>query len=78
MLAGVSGRTVRARVWRSIVEDGVIIDTIAQHEDIYRALAARDAALAEAASLVHVATTEAWVRLVLEDSATTAIGDEPR
>lgn len=67
MLAGVSGRTVRARVWRSIVEDAAIRDTIAQHEDIYRALAARDTALAEAASLVHVATTESWVRRILEN-----------
>jgi GntR family transcriptional repressor for pyruvate dehydrogenase complex len=69
MLAGVSGRTVRARVWRSIVEDAAIRDTIAQHEDIFQALAAGDTALAEAASLVHVATTESWVRRVLEDGA---------
>lgn len=69
MLAGVSGRTVRARVWRSIVDDVAIGETIAQHEDIYTALAARDTALAEAASLVHVATTEAWVRRVIEPGA---------
>ena len=69
MLAGVSGRTVRARVWRSIVEDAAIRDTIAQHEDIFRALAAGDSSLAEATSLVHVATTESWVRRVLEDGA---------
>jgi GntR family transcriptional repressor for pyruvate dehydrogenase complex len=66
MLAGVSGRTVRARVWRSIVDDVAITETFAQHEDIYAALAARDAPLAEAASLIHVATTESWVRRVLE------------
>lgn len=66
MLGGVSGRTVRARVWRSIVDDVAIAETIAQHEDIYAALAARDGALAEAASLVHVATTESWVRRLVE------------
>lgn len=66
MLAGVSGPTVRTRVWRSIVDDVAIANTIAQHEDIYRALAARDAALAEAAGLVHVATTESWVRRFLD------------
>lgn len=69
MLAGVSGRTVRARIWRSIVDDVAITETIAQHEEIYAALAARDTALAEAASLVHVATTEAWVRRVSETGA---------
>lgn len=66
MLAGVSGRTVRARVWRSIVEDVAIRDTIAQHESIYQALVAQDPALAEAASIIHVATTESWVRRVIE------------
>ncbi len=65
MLAGVAGRTVRARVWRSIVDDRAIDDTIDQHQAIYDALAAHDADLAQAASLVHVATTEAWVRRVL-------------
>jgi len=67
MLAGVSTRTVRARVWRSIVEDGAIRDTIVQHEDIYAALVARDSPLAEATSLVHVATTESWVRRIVDD-----------
>jgi len=66
MLAGISGRTIRARVWRSIVDDVAIRDTIAQHESIYQALVAHDAALAEAVSLVHVATTESWVRRVIE------------
>jgi len=78
MLAGVSGRTVRARVWRSIVEDAAIVNTIAQHEDIHRALAAHDAALAEAASLVHVATTESWVRRVLETEPDSTNGETPR
>lgn len=66
ILAGVSGRTLRARVWRSIVEDVAISETLAQHEAIHAALAQRDAPLAEAASLLHVATTESWVRRFLE------------
>ena len=66
ILAGVSGRTLRARIWRSIVEDVATGETIAQHEAIHAALAHRDAPLAEAASLVHVATTESWVRRLLE------------
>lgn len=69
ILAGVSGRTMRARVWRSIVDDHAIADTIAQHQAIYEAIAARDTGLAEAASLVHVATTESWVSRLLGDGA---------
>ena len=41
--------------------------TIAQHEDILRALEARDPVLAEATALVHVATTEAWLRQIIAD-----------
>jgi GntR family transcriptional repressor for pyruvate dehydrogenase complex len=67
MLGGLSGRTIRARVWRSVVEEAAIRDTLAQHQGIYAALAMRDADLAEAAALVHVASTEAWVRRVVQE-----------
>jgi GntR family transcriptional repressor for pyruvate dehydrogenase complex len=66
MLAGMVGRTQRARIWRGIVEADATARTIAQHEDILRALEARDPRLAEATALVHVATTEAWLRRLLE------------
>jgi GntR family transcriptional repressor for pyruvate dehydrogenase complex len=69
MLAGVVGRTQRARVWRGIVEADAIARTIAQHEDILRAIESRDPGLAEATALVHVATTEAWLRRLLEEGA---------
>ena len=67
MLAGVSSRTIRARVWRGVVEGDAVARTIAQHEDILRAVAAHDPVLAEAAALVHVATTETWMRGVLQE-----------
>ena len=58
-----------------IVEAEAIQRTIAQHEDILRALEARDPVLAEATALVHVATTEAWLRQIV--AAGVAGGDEP-
>ena len=67
MLAGVSSRTSRVRVWRGIVEEDAKARTISQHADILRALRDHDPALAEAAAAVHVATTEAWLRRFLED-----------
>jgi GntR family transcriptional repressor for pyruvate dehydrogenase complex len=67
MLSGISSQTIRARVWRGNVEQAVIARTIAQHEDILRALRAHDATLAEAAAVTHVATTEAWIRSVVEE-----------
>jgi GntR family transcriptional regulator, transcriptional repressor for pyruvate dehydrogenase complex len=62
LLDGISSRTVRARVWRGMVDDNAGDRTIAEHRAIYAALAARNRALAEAAALIHVSTTEQWLR----------------
>jgi GntR family transcriptional repressor for pyruvate dehydrogenase complex len=62
LLDGLSGRTVRARVWRGIVEGDVTQVTIDEHRAIYLALKARDPALATAAALLHVNTSESWLR----------------
>jgi GntR family transcriptional regulator, transcriptional repressor for pyruvate dehydrogenase complex len=62
LLEGISHRTVRARVWRGMVDDAVADLTVAEHQAIYDALAAGDAALAQAAALLHISTTEKWFR----------------
>lgn len=62
LLEGISSRTIRARVWRGLVDDHAASRTLAEHEAIYQALADRDAALAQAAALMHVNTTERWLR----------------
>lgn len=62
LLEGISSRTVRARIWRGLVDDNAAARTVAEHEAIYQALADRDAALAQAAALMHVTTTEHWLR----------------
>ena len=65
MLRGISSRSLRARVWRGILEEDAGMRTVAEHEAIYAALVAGDAAVARAAALVHVATTERFLRRVL-------------
>jgi GntR family transcriptional repressor for pyruvate dehydrogenase complex len=62
MLGAVSSRTMRARAWRGLAEEGARERTVLQHREILRALRDRDPGRAEAAALVHVATTEAWFR----------------
>jgi GntR family transcriptional regulator, transcriptional repressor for pyruvate dehydrogenase complex len=68
MLGGVSIRTTRSRIWRGIIEDEAKAQTIAQHAEILRALREGDPTLGEAAALVHVATTEASVRRMIDSS----------
>ena len=62
MLGAVSSRTMRARAWRGVAEEGAGVRTVAQHQEILDALTARDPNWAASAALVHVATTEAWFR----------------
>jgi GntR family transcriptional regulator, transcriptional repressor for pyruvate dehydrogenase complex len=65
LLDGLSGRTVRARVWRGLVLGNVTQATIDEHRSIYDALRARDPFLAQSAALLHVNTSEAWLRTIL-------------
>jgi GntR family transcriptional regulator, transcriptional repressor for pyruvate dehydrogenase complex len=67
LLEGISRRTVRSRVWRGLVDSDSAWRTLADHEEIYAALAAGDAALAHAAALMHVHNTERWLRNHLPD-----------
>jgi GntR family transcriptional regulator, transcriptional repressor for pyruvate dehydrogenase complex len=67
MLNAVSSRTIRVRAWRGLMEEGAGARTVAQHQEILDALLARDPGRAEAAALVHVATTEAWARAAVGD-----------
>ena len=68
VLDGISGRTVRARVWRGLVNADtdanadVAGQTLREHEAIYAALVSGDALRAHAAAFMHVTTTETWLR----------------
>lgn len=66
LLDGLSGRTVRARVWRGLVEGSVTQATLDEHRAILMALRARDPFLATSAALLHVNTSESWLKAVLE------------
>ena len=72
MLNAVSSRTIRARAWRGVLDEDSRSRTLVQHDDILRALRARDATRAQAAALVHVATTESWFRDGVDDRFRTA------
>ena len=69
MLAGVSIRTTRSRIWRGIIEDDAKAKTVAQHAEILRALRQRDPVLGEAAAIVHVATTEESLRRMMDETS---------
>ncbi|GAA5189983.1 FadR/GntR family transcriptional regulator [Rugosimonospora acidiphila] len=66
LLEGLSGRTVRARIWRGLIEGNVAGATVDEHRAIFLALRARDQPLAYAAALLHVNTSEAWLRTIVK------------
>jgi GntR family transcriptional repressor for pyruvate dehydrogenase complex len=66
LLEGISGHTLRARVWRGQVDDRSSERTLAEHQAIFDALCTRDPALSQAAALLHVSNTEHWLRRHLQ------------
>ncbi|SBV25238.1 transcriptional regulator, GntR family [Micromonospora krabiensis] len=72
LLDGLSGRTLRARVWRGLIEGNAARQTIDEHQGIYLALRSRDQLLAQANALIHINTSEAWLRTVLAAKAADA------
>jgi GntR family transcriptional repressor for pyruvate dehydrogenase complex len=48
-----------------VIEADAAAQTLREHRAIYQALATHDRPLAEAAALMHVSTSEQWVRDVL-------------
>jgi GntR family transcriptional repressor for pyruvate dehydrogenase complex len=60
MLAGISRKTIHARVWRGLIETGADQTTVEQHARILEAIERHDGQLAEAIALVHVSTTQLW------------------
>ncbi|MGH3088634.1 MAG: FadR/GntR family transcriptional regulator [Rubrobacteraceae bacterium] len=66
LLRSLSGRTLRARLWRGLTDDDVIERTKAGHHAIYKAIESRDPEQARAAATMHVLETESWFRRVAE------------
>jgi GntR family transcriptional regulator, transcriptional repressor for pyruvate dehydrogenase complex len=65
LLNGLSSRTLRVRVLRATAGADVLQRAIDQHEGICSALAAHDPNLAHAMAMLHVVTTETWLRRML-------------
>jgi GntR family transcriptional regulator, transcriptional repressor for pyruvate dehydrogenase complex len=64
LLASMSSRTIRARIWHGVREAGAWTATISQHAEILSALRARDPKMASAAAVLHVGSTQAWFRQI--------------
>ena len=62
LLRSLSTNTVRARLWHGIADRGALDLAREEHARIYEAIAAGDTDLARAATLLHIATNETWLR----------------
>jgi GntR family transcriptional repressor for pyruvate dehydrogenase complex len=75
LLRSLSTRTVRARLWHAIADRMALDKARAEHTSIYEAIVAGDADLARAATLLHIASNEAWLREHLDPADDVPIGD---
>ena len=71
ILTGISRGTVRTRAWRGIIVADAHQRTLEEHRAILAAIRIQDPDLAAAAALVHVASVERWLQMML------AAGAEP-
>jgi GntR family transcriptional repressor for pyruvate dehydrogenase complex len=62
LLGSLSTSTIRARLWHGIADRGALDLARDEHARIYDAIAAGDADLARAATLLHIVTNETWLR----------------
>ena len=62
LLDGLSGGTVRARIWRGLTEEHAVSRTIDEHAAITEALARSDSELARSLLTVHISGVENWLR----------------
>jgi GntR family transcriptional regulator, transcriptional repressor for pyruvate dehydrogenase complex len=65
LMDNLSSRTLRARLWRGVMQRGVVERTKEWHRAILEGLEARDPQLATAADLMHLAEGESWLRRAL-------------
>jgi GntR family transcriptional repressor for pyruvate dehydrogenase complex len=76
LLASLSTRTMRARLWRGRAVDNALDVTRDEHRRIYEAIASGDPELARAAATAHIASGERWLRAQL--AAAESTGDAAR
>jgi DNA-binding FadR family transcriptional regulator len=62
LLASLSTRTMRARLWRGRAQAQALDQTREEHIRIYEAMVVRDPELARAVMTVHIANGERWLR----------------
>jgi GntR family transcriptional regulator, transcriptional repressor for pyruvate dehydrogenase complex len=62
LLGSLSTSTIRARLWHGIADRKALDVAREEHARIYDAIAAGDVDLARAATLVHIANNESWLR----------------
>ncbi len=67
LLGSLSSRTMRARRWRALGEEGALARTVEQHRVIFRAIQQRDPDVARSAAALHVAEGESWARAHLQE-----------
>ena len=65
LLDSLAGRTARARIWRGLTETRAVSRTLAEHQAIVDAIAARQPDVARSWATVHVSGVEQWLRQLL-------------
>lgn len=76
LTGSLNSRTVRARAWRGMTQQGSAQRTVEEHQEILEALRRRDPALARAAMIHHLQGVERWLRVALTETPSSEIPED--
>ena len=74
LLASLSSRTMRARMWRGREVDNALDVTRDEHRRIFEAIVGGDPELARSAAMAHIASGERWLRAQMAETARESAG----
>jgi GntR family transcriptional repressor for pyruvate dehydrogenase complex len=66
LLESLTGRTLRARIWRGMTEDRSVERTLAEHRGIVDAMTARNVDMVQAWTTLHISGVESWLARAVE------------
>ena len=66
LTSGLTPKTVRARIWRVLTQEGVVQRTLTEHDMIIDAIEARDSERAIEMATQHILGVEEWLRQALK------------
>jgi GntR family transcriptional repressor for pyruvate dehydrogenase complex len=76
LVKSITSLTFRERIWRGLLDDNAVDQSMRTHHALYTAIESRDPELAHSAATQHIAEVESWFHSKLERSSSLSEEDD--